>query len=338
MPLWLRASVARRVDADLDFLSSRNLPEALSRRCLWNTDTSAYDRECTFFGGSGRATLGLPCSPLGLDESGRPCRVAAGPPHSWEATIGFALAPWRVLRADFDVVERRGDQWQSQETNRVWDSSGTRVIGYSNGRNELVTDLSRSTAGGRRHRSLHTTLTAMPGPLAVTLAHVYSRNTEDGAAAWGDPWGVIPGRSGLVPNQRWDDQGRHFLHGRAIADLGGYVSVGALYRYAQGEVYGRLFRNDVRNSYENRRAVRGTNPGSNLNDPSDDRSLRLPSLQQLSLQLRARGRRWLGVDADLFLDVMQVLDDRGSVDPDSPVFAAPASEDSWFRLGLEYRY
>jgi hypothetical protein len=337
MPLWLRAGVARRVDADLDFLSNRGPPSVVARRCAWSPDTGAYDRECTFTGGRGRNTLGLPCSPLGLDESGRPCRVAAGPPHAWEATIGFGLAPWRVLRADFDVVERRGDHWQAQETNRVWDSSGTRVIGYSNGRNEYVTDLSRSHAGGRRHRSLHSTLTTTPGPLAVTLAHVYSRNTETGAStsnAVGNPWGDVPTQA------RWDDEGRHFLHGRVVADLGGYVSVGALYRYAQGEVYGRLFRNDITNSYENRRSLRGTNPGSNLNDPSDD-TLRLPKTEQLSLQLRGRGRRLLGIDADVYLDMMRIMQARSAnqVAVDAPSFTGASSgDDSWYRIGLEYRY
>jgi hypothetical protein len=337
LPLWLRAGIARRVDADLDFLSNRSPPSVVARRCAWSPDTGAYDRECTFTGGRGRHTLGLPCSPLGLDESGRPCRVAAGPPHAWEATIGFGLAPWRALRADFDVVERRGDHWQAQETNRVWDTSGTRVIGYSNGRFELVTDLSRSPVGGRRHRSLHSTLTATPGPLAVTLAHVYSRNTEAGASAGNaiaNPWGADS------PQARWDDGGRQFLYGRAMADLGGYISVGALYRYAQGEVYGRLFRNDVTNSYENRRSVRGANPGSNLNDPSDDGSVRLPKTEQLSLQLRGRGRRLVGIDADVYLDMMRIVQSSPSnqVAVDGPSFIATSISDSWYRIGLEYRY
>jgi hypothetical protein len=243
------------------------------------------------------------------------------------------LAPWRALRADFDVVDRRGGHWQARETNRVWDRSGTRVIGFSNGRNENVIDLSRSRAGGRRHRSLHSTLTATPGPLAVTLAHVYSRNTEPGDEI-SNPWDGVQGA--------WDDEGRHFLYGRAVADVRGYLSVGALYTYAQGEAYGRLFRNDITNSYENRRSLRGTNPGSNLNDPSDDGQLRLPKTEQLSLQLRGRGRRLLGIDADLYLDVMRILQSSstGQVAGGVPSFigsAAPAP-DSWYRIGLEYRY
>jgi hypothetical protein len=211
------------------------------------------------------------------------------------------------------------------------------VIGYSNGRYEYVTDLSRSHAGGRRHRSLHSTLTTTPGPLAVTLAHVYGRNTETGAStsnAVGNPWGDVPTQA------RWDDEGRHFLHGRVVADMGGYVSVGALYRYAQGEVYGRLFRNDITNSYENRRSLRGTNPGSNLNDPSGD-TLRLPKTEQLSLQLRGRGRRLLGIDADVYLDMMRIMQSRSAnqVAVDAPSFTGASSgDDSWYRIGLEYRY
>jgi hypothetical protein len=330
MPLWVRGSIARRVDADLDFLSSRSLPQAVSRRCGWNTETSAYDRECTFSGASGGRSLGLPCGPTGLDESGRPCRAALGLPHGWESTVGFGLAPWPALRADFDVVHRRGDHWQTRETNRVWDQSGTRVIGYRNGRFESVIDLSPSLGGGRRHRSLHATITATPGPLAVTLAHVYSRNTEP-VALIRDPL--------ATPQAYWDDEGRHFLYGRAVADVRGYLSVGALYSYAQGEVYGRAFRN-INSAYENRRSVRGSNPGSNLNDPSDG-SLRLPKTEHLSLQLRGRGRRLLGIDADLYLDMMRIMQSRGTdqVAVDSPSFTGASNGgESWYRIGLEYRY
>ena len=44
------------------------------------------------------------------------------------------------------------------------------------------------------------------------------------------------------------------------------------YSFASGFPYNRLFRNDVTNSYENYRALRGINPGTNLNDPNDDRA------------------------------------------------------------------
>ena len=70
--------------------------------------------------------------------------------------------------------------------------------------------------------------------------------------------------------------------------------------------------------------------------------LRLPSTQRLSLQVRARGRRLLGVDVDLYLDVMQLLQEGRSapVTVDGPSFAsAPsAGPTSWYRLGLQYRY
>ena len=47
------------------------------------------------------------------------------------------------------------------------------------------------------------------------------------------------------------------------------------------------FRNDETGKYEDYRARVGVNPGTNINDPGDDRALRLPDIQQLNVQLRA---------------------------------------------------
>jgi hypothetical protein len=75
-------------------------------------------------------------------------------------------------------------------------------------------------------------------------------------------------------------------------------------------------------------------------DPSDD-TLRLPKTEQLSLQLRGRGRRLLGIDADVYLDMMRIMQARSAnqVAVDAPSFTGASSgDDSWYRIGLEYRY
>jgi hypothetical protein len=333
LPLFVRGSSVRRVDADLDFLSG-TLPSPLSRSCRWNPDTSDYDRECEFNGGATGQSLGLPCSPLGLDASGHACRGRIRLPRSWESSVGFGLIPVEGLRADVDLVHRRVDgPWQTLETNRLWNVAGTEFSGYRNGRVQSVTDVSTPSSAQRRHRSLHTSITSTRGPVAASLAHVHSRNTAPAVSSTNFP---------DAQTLSFDDEGRHFVYGQAAVDLRGYGSVGALYAYAQGPVYSRRLPNVAAGGNENYRARVGANPGANINDPADDSVLRLPSTQQLSLQLRARGRRLLGVDVDLYLDMMQVFPTRTavSVTVDAPLFgsASPSGPDSWYRLGLEYRY
>jgi hypothetical protein len=331
LPLVMRASSMRRVDTDLELVTGGSLSSLNSRYCGWNDQTGTFDRECTYNGGDSGWSLGLPCSPAGVDDSGQPCRAPVRFPRSWENTAGVGVNPVPGLRADLDLVHRRSDGlWQTAETNRIWNQAGTALApsgGFRNGRPQTVMDVSTLASAKRRHRSLHSTLTATPGPLVVTLAHVHSVNTTTSASL-----------SGPV---EWDDGGRHFIHGAAAADLRGYFSVGALYTYAQGPIYTRRFRNVVTGQSEDYRAQVGANPGANINDPASARVLRLPSTQQLSLQLRARGRRLLAVDADLFVDLMQVLQSLPSgATADGPLFGQPADTgpDSWFRIGLEYRY
>ncbi len=141
------------------------------------------------------------------------------------------------MRADLDLVNRRGTGWwQTSETNRIWNQAGLTgagsVGGYRNGRAQAVTDISTSSALSRRHRSLHSTLTFTPGTVVVTLAHVHSRTETPPPSSVGIPAGLAIAS---------DDPGRHFVYGQAVADVLGYLSVGALYSYAQGATIRRQF-------------------------------------------------------------------------------------------------
>ena len=180
-----------------------------------------------------------PAAPRAWTDPANPCRGDHRSAAQLGDHVGFGLAPWRALRADVDLVDRRGgDLWQATETNRVWNRSRHQLASRLPQRTSPDGDRPVAVTGGqRRHRSLHTTLTATPGPVAVHAGPRAQPQHRAGATR-SRPLGRRPGGP-------WDDEGRHFLYGQAVADLRGYFSVGALYRYAQGEVYSRLFRNDV---------------------------------------------------------------------------------------------
>ena len=63
-----------------------------------------------------------------------------------------------------------------------------------------------------------------------------------------------------------------------------------------------------RRRYENYRARRGVNPGNNVNDPSDDRELRLPDRQELNLQARLSLLPLIGQQLDFYVDALNILD------------------------------
>jgi hypothetical protein len=329
-PPWglsVRASTHRRADANLDALDGLIAVSPVSRRCLWNTDTQAFDREC-FYSGGRRTSLGLVCSPSGINADGAPCRQALGMPRTWEHTLGAGMDLGLGLRLDMDVIERRtSGMWARLETNRVWNIVGREASfqGYRNGRAEPLFDVSAPDGPSRKYRALTTTLQRPVGAATVFLAHTFSRTRV--------PLHALPG---LVIVD--DDGGRHFVHLQSILNLGGFASIGVRYRYAQGERMLPLFPNTV-TGYEpfrvsGRQAFR---PGS---DVPPNTTLRQPSISELSLQLRVSLRRLIRVaDAQFYADALNILHgdepSRRSRFSDQFGVGVGMPPEEWFRFGLQ---
>ena len=87
----------------------------------------------------------------------------------------------------------------------------------------------------------------------------------------------------------------------------------------------------------------GINPGANLNDPADDRALRLPDVQHLNVQARANLSPFIGTNLELFADVINVLSLRTPltvVEVDGPRFGQVATRmaPTTVRLGFRLKY
>jgi hypothetical protein len=122
-----------------------------------------------------------------------------------------------------------------------------------------------------------------------------------------------------------------------------WLSMGARYSYTSGTPYNRLFRNDVTGSYENYVAPVGTNAGTNINDPSDDRQLRLPDIQNLNAQFAFNFQPLIGARLEAYVDVLNVLGLRTTTavtENDGPSFGQPSARLAplHIRLGARYRY
>ena len=66
-----------------------------------------------------------------------------------------------------------------------------------------------------------------------------------------------------------------------------WLSVGATYSYSSGAPTAGSYRNEITGKYEDYRAHVGVDPGNNINDPADDRPLRLPDIQRLNIKVNA---------------------------------------------------
>ena len=266
---------------------------AVSHTCRWDEPSQTYTRECAYSGGLSGRTVGLPCGPVGIDANGQPCNQKLKVPRTWEYTLGAEREILPALALGGDMVYRKyANQYEILETNRIWNPSGSALDSsgaYRNGRPEIIQDMetpegpddptwatpfgSQTRGGLRGERRLH--LSFLKG------------NVLDGEHNF---HGDIGPRNLFLDGYLSDDS-RHNVRDDQQLPWTRWLSTGFIYDYRSGRPYQRRYRNTITGGYEDYRARVGINPGANINDPLDDRELRLPDVQQVSVQIRPTGCR-----------------------------------------------
>jgi hypothetical protein len=342
----LRASFNQYVDTDAVRIARHALGGAVSRECRYNAANQEFDLDCRYSGGLGGRTLGLPCGPTGLNPDGSSCREELRTPRTWEYTLGGEreIAPGLGLGSDF-IYRRYAHPYERRETNRIWNAGGSALQGsgaFRNGKAETIDDLGTPDSAERRYVAITTSLKKREGALKLTASYTWSRLQGNVANEEDNELGNIGPRDiflyGYLPNDR-----RHELRTAASYQLLPWFSAGINYGYFSGSPYSRRFRNSETGGFEDYRAQIGINPGTNLNDPGDDRVSRLPDVQRINLQLRANLKPLTGLQLDAYADFLNVLSLRtvtGVVTEEGPRFGQPTGTLEPFRtrLGLRFRY
>jgi hypothetical protein len=339
----VRASYSNYVDIAIRTPVLHTLGSQASQRCLWNSATNAYDRNCVYSGGLSRNTFGSPCGPSGIDATGASCLQNLQVPRTYEYTVGAERELIQGVGLAVDLIYRQfSNQYEQSETNRIWNPAGTEVLGYRNGRPQTVMNMDTPDGARRRYMGVTLALNKREGRVKTYVSYTLSR--LDGTVFNGasNPWGDIPGRDPYLQGPLGDDH-RHDVKASMQYAITPWLSMGARYSFLTGFPYDRLFRNDVTGSYENYRATRGTNPGRNVNDPSDDRELRLPARQELNVQLRLNLQPLIGHRLDLYVDALNILNSRIPTSYGQNDGTTFGVESGWMapfriRLGMNYRY
>jgi hypothetical protein len=138
----LRGSFAEYLDVEVTTIAGHTLGGQVSQRCLWNEATGKYDRSCAWSGGASSTTVGKPCGPSGIDATGQDCTSKLTIPKAWEYTLGAEreVVPGLALGTSF-VWRKYVNQFETFETNRIWNGPGTDITGYRDGRAHTVMDL-----------------------------------------------------------------------------------------------------------------------------------------------------------------------------------------------------
>jgi hypothetical protein len=221
--------------------------------------------------------------------------------------MGAEREIFQGIALSLDAVYRQfNNQYETRETNRIWDQSGTRLLGYKNGRNETITDMGTPEGASRYYRGITAGFNKREGRGRIYVSYTLSQLRGRVFNGSNNPWGDIPGRDVYLDGPLPDDR-LHDLKVSGTYQATPWLSTGFRYNFSSGFPYERRFRNDVTGSYENLRAQRGVNPGTNLNDPADDRALRLPEQQELNLQVRVSLLPFIGHNLSFAADALNIM-------------------------------
>jgi hypothetical protein len=339
----LRTSFSNYVDVNIRNAVLHTLGSQGAKKCLWNADTGKYDKSCVFSGGLSKNTIGKPCGPTGVAADGSDCTQTLGIPRTYEATIGAEREIVQGIGLAVDLIYRKfTHQYETSETNRIWNPSGENVVGYRNGRQETIADLTTPSGANRYYAGVTAALNKREGLVKVYLSYTLSKlegNVFDGID---NPYGDIPARDAYLYGALSDDH-RHDLKASVQFSATKWMALGIRYNFTSGFPYNRFFRNEVTGSNENLRANVGYNPGSNVNDPNDDRPLRMPDRQELSAQVRFSLLPVIGQKLEFYVDALNIMNARTPTaygQNDGTNFNVETGWQAPFRMrfGLSYKY
>lgn len=309
----VRGGIHARADADLLPAAQHTLGAQVSRTCRWNPATQAFD-DCRVSGGSPDQTLGLPCAPRGFDGKLQPCRERVGFTRAWEYSLGVDRELPFGLRFAVDGIYRRIEGLpEVGETNRVWNTSGTRSDGSFVGDSSLATDLSTPRAARRRYLGATFAIGRhFAERLGLRVAYTASSLTEEASR-------LEAYRSAETRSRTFElDNHRRELNALVTYRPARFLSAGLVGTYASGTPKAPQISSDVPGNFEDYRALAGRNI-----DPGDDRPT--PRFATLHVHLQVRGRATLGpLHLEPYIDLLNVLSSASST-----VMPRGTLESSW---------
>jgi hypothetical protein len=341
-----RASYNHYVDTDAVRVARQALGEAVTRECRWNAATMAFDTDCQYSGGARGRTVGLPCGPQGIYPNGKPCGTKLTTPRTRELTLGAEREVMSGLGFGADIVYRTFDHpYERAESNRIWNASGTGLANggsYRSGRPETIDDLETPAGAQRRYTGITLSMKRREGALKVTGSYTWSRLEGNVFLEEDNEYGDIPARNvylwGPSPYDR-----THEVRASAAYQINKWMSSGVVFNFYSGAAYSRKFLSSVTSTYADYRAGVGNDPGANINDPMDDRPLRLPDIWKLNLQLRGNLMPLVKINLEAFADFINVFGLRTTTavyTESGSNFGQPSARLDPFRirLGVRYRY
>lgn len=323
----LRTSGSMYVDVDLTLVGRHALGGQVTQRCNWNPSTQDYDLDCQYSGGASKNTVSSQLTT----------------PKTYEITLGAQRETSPGTAVNLDLIYRRFDnQFEDIETNRIWNASGTAVIGYRNGQNETIVDLQTPDGAYREYTGATLGLTKTEGNALINASYTLGFLNGTVLDGFQNFYGTIPAMDQYLDGPLADDH-RHEIKLSGVYNWTPWLSTGVRYVYTSGTPASHLYYNAGTGSYQTYRAQVGIDPGRDVNNTADDRAIRLPDRMQINLQIRAMLEPFLGQDVSVFTEIINVLGLRTTLTQgveDGRDYGVPLTRMEPFRMrfGLDYRW
>ncbi|TNF27454.1 MAG: TonB-dependent receptor [Deltaproteobacteria bacterium] len=300
----------------------------VQRLAYWDPDLERYvenPARVRLTGGEAGTTVDPSVDPMSVDEF----------------RFGFERALSDSVSVDATYIHRHTqDAWEDDETNLIWNQAGTDVIGSYDGTGQQVFNLTSDTHATRDYDALQITLKkrldehwAFNG--SYTLAFYKGTSTQLLTRAYDNP------RQNVYERGYLGDDNRHTLKGQFFYKWDFGLQLGVSGTYQTGGAYSHYYLNDWDGDYTNRRAPRGYDPGDDINDPSDDRELRLPDYVNFDIRAAWDLEPLTGVKLELIAQIFNLLNASTvtAVETSDTGFGTPVNYQRPFQasLGLRYR-
>ncbi len=341
----LRSSYNQYADLNVFDVAKHAIGDQVARKCQYDPATGQFDRNCEFSGGgAANRTIGLPCGPQGFDQQGRSCKEALKVPRTYEYTLGAEreVVPGVALALDLVYKDFR-NQYETRETNRIWNNAGTGFAAtgaYRNGKNERILDMGTPEEARRTYQGATLGINKREGRFKAKVSYTLSAlegNVFDGTDNY---WGDVEPQNVYTWGSLKDDH-RHEVKFQSTYSFTSWLSSGFRYRYYSGTPYNRKF-SDFENKFTLLKARTGFNPGNDLNNPEDDRELRLPDIQDFNLKMTLNMLPLIGQQLDFSVDMINILGLRTATEynEEDRTFGTISKRMAPFRirLSMNYRY
>lgn len=341
----VRASFNQYVDTGFLALARFAGKALFEKTCFWDEEAKSYTADCSTAGGNDGYTVGLPYGPDAVGPDGKPLTRKLVPPRTWEYTLGAEREIMQGVSLGADFIYRKFNHlFEDIETNLIWNESGTGLRadgGYKDGKAHYVFDLETPDEANRRYRALTAVLRKKEGRFKVVASYTLSENLGQQESSYASVYLDNP-KNSVYWNGYLNTDARHVAKVQGSYQATPWLSVGTVYQFQSGTPYNRWYYNPYYRGFYDLRAPRGYDP-RDVNDPDDDRPLRLPDLSLLDFQARANLKKFTGQQLEVWGDMFNVLGLRTNtsvITNDGPFWGQPTTRlaPTRVRFGLRFRY